>query len=326
MGIKHYLGLWVGLFNKFRIALATRLIIEFPFLLGHKVRFNRQTPHKFRNIDATSLNKIQKKTKLAVMAGYQPELTTFPKYIQKYFGELKAQGFTTVFINAISESQKAEFVAQPPELDLYLERDNLGLDFGSWSDFTRWFLNQGGSFNDFEEVLLVNDSMVGPFSSMEPLFTAARNTAHDVVGLTDSYQGTHHLQSYFLLFKKPALATLFLDKHFAKIPYFVNKTLLIQEIEMGLTAAIEAFGLSWCPLFPYLTLAQTSLGEADVKVFIEKHGLALYFAAQNPTHYFAERLFDDFQFPFIKKELLNHNPLQLPCAQRLKDRIQAIVV
>lgn len=256
------------------------------------------------------------------MAGYQPDLSTFPTYLEDYFVALKEQGFFTIFINARDAAPSNQFTRTLAGLDHYIERANLGLDFGSWSDFSRWFLANGGSFNDFEEVLLANDSMIGPLSSLQPIFSAATTLPHHVVGLTDSFQGAHHLQSYFLLFKKPALSALFLDKFLSGLPYYINKTLLIQDVEMQLTGALAAFGLSWAPLFPYLELSKKSIPDEDVLNFIETHGFGLFFSAQNPTHFYAERLLLEHNFPFVKKELIYKNPLGLTCADRLRTRVE----
>ena len=51
-----------------------------------------------------------------------------------------------------------------------------------------------------QSLLLMNDSLYGPFTQKEILDDADRNEA-DFVGLTDSFQHHYHLQSYFIYCK-----------------------------------------------------------------------------------------------------------------------------
>ena len=57
-----------------------------------------------------------------------------------------------------------------------------------------------------EHVVLANDSVVGPFTSLAPQLAAFEQSDADVWGLTDTRQYFHHLQSYFIGFRRGVLA------------------------------------------------------------------------------------------------------------------------
>ena len=73
---------------------------------------------------------------------------------------------------------------------------NVGRDFGAWRDAAAVALQR---FGTPQELLLTNDSVLGPFLPLAPLVDAWRAGGEGFFGLTESLGGGPHLQSYALL-------------------------------------------------------------------------------------------------------------------------------
>jgi lipopolysaccharide biosynthesis protein len=76
---------------------------------------------------------------------------------------------------------------------LRIRRANVGRDFGAWRDAAAIALQR---FGTPQELLLTNDSVLGPFLPLAPLVDAWRAGGDGFLGLTESLGGGAHLQSY----------------------------------------------------------------------------------------------------------------------------------
>jgi hypothetical protein len=74
--------------------------------------------------------------------------------------------------------------------------DHAGYDFFSW----RLALEQFPIDAGFDEIFMLNDSVIGPFANLEPLLQAWRSLPFDVTGLMESSDPRAHLQSWGLRF------------------------------------------------------------------------------------------------------------------------------
>lgn len=306
-------------------AVKAKTVRVFPYFFGLKKHPSQ--PHLFGNI--TTLRSLKEFKNIAIMAGYQPESPVLSPHVHKYIQELKHNGFGVVFLNAHLHERQLNSVdvsnaLAGPKPDIYLCRVNLGLDFGSWADFTRALHQESIRLSDYQEVLLCNDSMYGPLASLDDIFQKIRSSSADVVGLTDSYQLGHHLQSYFLHFKSQILQGGFLDKYLSELPFYLNKDFLIEEVETRLASKVRCEGYQTEALFPYFELSQKQLPSEDIQKFIDDFGAERYFSAQNPTHFYAATLVQDHKFPFVKRELLDRNPFRMNQAKTLQPLVDSL--
>lgn len=133
-------------------------------------------------------------------------------------------------------------------LDALYVRENVGFDFAAWAH--GWSLC--GAPAGLDRLLLVNDSIVGPLSS--PAFTALilrlRASSADVVGLTESIQARHHLQSFFLAFGRRALQSAAVRDTLERMYALPTKEMVIDVYETQITQRLRAAGLSVEALFP----------------------------------------------------------------------------
>ncbi|MEM6484779.1 MAG: rhamnan synthesis F family protein [Pseudomonadota bacterium] len=166
-------------------------------------------------------------------------------------------------------------------------RENRGMDFGSW----RYGL--GVLDGSADEVLLTNDSVFGPYADLTALVSQMRAMDCDVVGLTDSYELLHHLQSYFLLFRSAHAVNVLLPALLEPPFEGLTKPQIITMGELGLTRVVLNYRGTLAAMFPY-----------------ERYDDGRHLRPTNPTHRRWRPLMRD-GFPFIKVELLRDNPLGL---------------
>lgn len=114
--------------------------------------------------------------------------------------DLKAlQTYKTANYSVIVVSTSSWPASVKHDADVILVRENVGYDFGSWAAGIN-YLRAEGLFEEIEHLVLVNNSMFGPFWDVSEFLLMARNSG-EVVGLTGSREFVHHMQSYFLSFQ-----------------------------------------------------------------------------------------------------------------------------
>jgi lipopolysaccharide biosynthesis protein len=126
-----------------------------------------------------------------------------------------------------------------------IQRENKGYDFAMWQRALADY-----DLDQFEELLLTNSSIAGPFYPLEPLWQRAATMDCDFWGMTDNYELGHHLQSYFLLFRRRVLEHPCFQLFWRSVLPFRDKQTVIGSYEIGLTRWLEEHGLRWNTLFP----------------------------------------------------------------------------
>jgi hypothetical protein len=206
-----------------------------------------------------------------------------------------------------------------------VRRANVGLDFGCWRDAAALILSQIPSETPPDELLLVNDSVLGPIHPLGPLISRARALGEGVVGMTESRQGGVHLQSYFVL-ALGAAATTDTLAFLRQIKLSTAKWLIVQRGEFGLTRYLLHRGHRVAALFGYeaaldsimgceperryvadLAPQSAALGDAPVEL---RRTLIRW--PLNPTSHLWRGLPRCMGFPFLKTELIRRNPGLLP--------------
>lgn len=159
-----------------------------------------------------------------------------------------------------------------------LRKPNVGYDFGSWAVAQAW----EPSIRQARHVVLVNDSLVGPFGDLGDVISHCEASHADVVGLTNTTQFGPHLQSYFLAFNHGVLADPSLAAFWLGVRHERDKTSVIHRYEIGLGRLLRREGFSQDAAFPYWKVVQDGL---------------------NPTIRGWRGLLE-VGFPFLKREIL----------------------
>jgi len=125
-------------------------------------------------------------------------------------------------------------------------KENIGLDFGMWQQAL-----EGMQPMDWDEILLANSSVLGPFRPLEDLFSRIAQHSEDFIGLTESFELDPHLQSYFLLFRSQVFRHPSWLQFWGSILPFENKRQIIRSYELGLTHWFRQQGFKPGVLFPH---------------------------------------------------------------------------
>jgi hypothetical protein len=248
------------------------------------------------------------------------------------FAQLRAYaaaGFAVAFVSMSRQIPPADWARLGQVAALRVLRDNYALDFGAWQALVPLLADR---WPEPDEVLLTNDSVLGPLHPLAPIFAALRAGGEGVFGLTESLQGGAHLQSYFLLARGRAAVGDLLD-FLRTLPLTGSKWLLIQRSELRLSQAMRARGHRVAALFGYRRLLQATAATDERRAFVAalpkrlvKEDLAgdpiawveefLQWRPLNPTHHLWRALVAVLGFPFIKTELVRRNPGELSGVER----------
>ena len=161
--------------------------------------------------------------------------------VRRQLAMLAEAGFAVVFITMAEQVPEADWQAARQHCALVAQRRNFGRDFGAWQDLAaearrRW---PGAT-----ELLLANDSVLGPILPLPPVLAALRAGGEGLFGLTESIQGGPHLQSYFLL-ARGAAATGDLFGFLATMRMSHSKWLVVQRGELRLARWMRGRGHAW---------------------------------------------------------------------------------
>lgn len=193
---------------------------------------------------------------------------------------LQAHGYLVAIVSACEAPGPLIWPGDEVDLDelVIVRKPNLGYDFGSWSIG----LDALPDALSAPRVLLLNDSMAGPFTSLEPLLDQFDSTKADVWGLTDSYQFGHHLQSYCLGFTDGILQDRPLREFWDGVQHETDKDEIIRRNELGISRLLCEEGYAVTPAFAF------------------EHVVA---PSENPVIIGWRRLLQQ-GFPFVKREIL----------------------
>lgn len=159
-----------------------------------------------------------------------------PAYVKFYLKEISRHFSEVVLVTNEKEitSRDVAFLTENKIFPRPVVND--GYDFGMWYKML-------GEYDvlKYDRVGLINDSCI-LFKSLDFVFKWLDETNADYCGLTDSYDISYHLQSYFLIINKRAIPVV--------LEYFRNNGIvndfleLIKVYEVGLSTAILEAGLT----------------------------------------------------------------------------------
>ncbi|TDG30378.1 hypothetical protein [Paracraurococcus ruber] len=237
-------------------------------------------------------------------------------------------GFDVVFVSASPRLQEEDWQAVLDRCAVAIHRRNYALDFGSWCDAARTLRHE---IAGAEELLLANDSVLGPIRPLDPVFATLRSGGDGLFGLTESMQHIVHLQSYLLLARGRAAVGDLLD-FLLGMRLSARKSAIIRRGELAVSGHMARRGHRVAALYGYAELEAAILADPaesrrlmGLRPFAWAIGLppaerdarlqrALLAVPMNPTHDFWAPLIRRMGFPFIKTELVTKNPAAVPDA------------
>src|SRR3954451_10756180 len=203
----------------------------------------------------------------------------------RLIAELQRLGYRVVVSSTSSADGPLDFAADDVRLDevTLLRRPNTGYDFGSWAVA----MSAREEFLQRPYVLVVNDSLVGPFAPLDEVVADFEQTTADVWGLVESNQFASHLQSFFRGFRYEVLAEPVMRRFWCDLRVIADKSTLIEQYEFGFSAFLARNGFSTTPFVHHKQVVDEGL---------------------NPTIHGWRALFDA-GVPFVKRELVRNPDL-----------------
>lgn len=152
------------------------------------------------------------------------------KYVLNYLQGLRRVAQRIVFVST-SQLTGPDIEDLRRMCDSVITRENVGYDFMSW---------QAGlaSIDDiaaYDELIVCNDSVYGPLYPLEKVFDRMGKRACDFWGITNGCHKTFHLHSYFIVFRKHAVASKPFKEFWQSITPEESKARIIERYEIGLT-------------------------------------------------------------------------------------------
>jgi hypothetical protein len=273
-------------------------------------RFSPQHPEIFEASDGHVLPARS----LALYLHWSPDGRISPM-VRRQVRLWREAGFACVFItNANPPAEDWNAIAE--NTVLRIRRANVGRDFGAWRDAAAVALQR---FGTPQELLLTNDSVLGPFLPLSPLVDAWRAGGDGFFGLTESLGGGAHLQSYALLGRGEKAVGEMLG-HLAGLKDTRSKWQLVQRGEIGLTQRMLRAGVPCWALFGQESLA--AFADAPTRARIApRYSSAEAFARVpfNPCHHLWRELVKGMGYPYLKTELIRRNPGKLPSVENWRE-------
>jgi lipopolysaccharide biosynthesis protein len=196
--------------------------------------------------------------------------------LAKYINGFLNNSFEVVLVSACEHSDELKLDPEIKNRITIIRKPNLGYDFGSWAIA----LNMFPQIYNSTELILTNDSLIGPLDDFSNIISELRSSPYQVTGITDNSQLQFHIQSYLVHLKNVAVANENMQRFFASITHLGLKNDVILKYELGLTRTAQLSGLYVGALYPWNLVVPPG---------------------KNPSLAGWQRMFD-LGFPFLKKE------------------------
>ena len=254
-------------------------------------------------------------------------------YVLHYLMALRRVGYEILFVSNAPKLSESDWARVAPYAALMMRRNNRGHDFGAFRDAV---LELAPRLAGLDSLIIANDSVYGPMQDLAPLLAKCESGEASVWGITDSWDRAYHLQSYFLVFRREALASPAFLKFWRSVRLVPSRSWVIRKYEIGLTQAMMKAGLRCTALFPYRVAAaalssavrrQGLLDRKDLTDYHRHYAAGLFAAVErgdtlNQTHYFWDYLIGEAKCPFVKRDLLLRNPVGVPYVNQWDELIR----
>lgn len=249
-------------------------------------------------------------TAWCVFSHYDPNGHVEP-YVLQYLTELKRCGMAVVLVSTSESLDEASVRALEEVASTAILRENIGYDFGSYRVGIDHLRHRGIRPR---QLLLTNDSVFGPFHALDQVLADAQ--AHDLYGMTDSFDFHHHVQSFFLVYGERVLQSQDFADFWNEVEFIDAgepgfKQQIILRYEVGGSQYFLERGYSVSAAYPFTGVLTRvfedyldQLRDAQSQQGSTVRPLDIKF---NATHRFWHTLLD-MGFPFLKRELLLLNP------------------
>jgi len=240
------------------------------------------------------LNLARGVERVAILAHWAVS-TRLSRSVTSMVAALLQSSYYVILVSTTEDPDPLQWPDVRPEGVTVVRRPNLGYDFGSWATA----IDRYPQVVKADRVLLMNDSLAGPFAPFDQLLARFHETAADAWAMTDTSQFGHHLQSYCLGFPGRSLQAAPVRRFWRDIRVEPTKEDVIWRNEIGLSRLLRRERFVWDVAIPFRRVV------ADGK---------------NPT-IIGWRALLDRGFPFVKRELL-HRPEVAPDGDQVRAELR----
>lgn len=220
----------------------------------------------------------------------------------------------------VSTSGIDSFEGELPTNVEVVKRNNFGYDFYSY----KWGLDVAGDLGQYSQILICNDTFVGPTVPLAEIIDSSQARAVDVMGMTYSHHHGGHVQSFFMLVNGYVAGSKAFRRFWKDLEPVSDRMAVIQRYEVGFSRAMAAAGFSLGSYFQpteeeealarrryrWLTTHRLDLKNPN-KVIAEVQKFNLDGKSWNPAAAYADRVLDADRLPLLKFDTLRFDPYAL---------------
>ena len=205
-----------------------------------------------------------------------------------------------------------------------VERPNYGYDFYSY----KVGLETAGDLTSYAEVVVCNDSYVGPLRRYADIFAEMAPRAVDFWGFTATERVKPHIQSFFVTFRPWTVDSAAFRRFWGEMQPLSDRKQVIVQYEVGLSQTLYDAGFCSAPFFveseadqrlarrrvQWWALHRDRLprSRAELAVLRKRAG-----QPWNPSAAMADRALDGGRLPYVKVDTLRFDPYGLDAAHLL---------
>lgn len=252
-------------------------------------------------------------SRLAVMAHYDPRGQVGPHVHHQAASLAEAVDKLVIVSTAQLTDRSRAALAQYGEV---VERANYGYDFFSYKIGLE---NQ--ALAPYDEVIICNDTYVGPLRPYSEIFAAMATRPVDFWGFSESRRIQPHLQSFFLAFRSWAVQSRAFQTFWARMSPISDRLRVIRRYEIGISKSLTDAGFTYAPYFVE-TPQDRKMAHRRVSWWTahqrgEDARARLDWWRQNraqewnPAVALADRALLDARLPYVKLDTLRYDPYGL---------------
>lgn len=277
-------------FSLLRIKYLVKKLIFFNEIKNILNFFKDIEKSKKFNFDIIRLSEnreINKNNNLCIFSHFDTD-NIIDEYVINYLKSINDSKFDIIFVSTSEklnndEINKINFLCKK-----IIVKKNNGYDFGSW------VVGLNSINNDillYDNLIICNDSVYAPLFNLPNIISKMNKRNCDFWGITDSYQHSYHLQSYFIFFKKTVFSSSVFYNFWNNYRVYTKKRNIIRNYEINLTKYFISNGFKsevLCPTIDFFDYRKVNTTHNNWKILITKY-----------------------RCPIIKIELLKKNPLNI---------------
>jgi hypothetical protein len=243
-------------------------------------------------------------------------------YVVAQVAELARAGRRVIFISTSPKLMPQDVARLLPYVREVVHRRNVGHDFGAYKDG----IARLGPLAGLDSLVLMNDSCYGPFGGLARVEAAAAASGADLFGITESWSIRYHLQTYYVRIGARALNAPAFAAFWRSLLPSQPRSMVITNGEIRFTQILLKAGMTASVLCPYADAARRAASAAQNLLLANDAAMPAWQASYlkhllncildgtplNPTHSFWDVLLTECGAPFVKRELLRHNPVRIP--------------